>query len=170
MEARSGPPRSAASHRLRLPLGCDEGSPEPMSGKPQGEIMGRPRINGVSSCRQLKCICGDCAYTVRVARSWLDSDGPPLCPRCVAPMESPDYDISPEYRAHVEAEGPSILSDKWIQRTRTDHVCARCGGTIVAGDTARAVTLAGGGESPATSYTCFLCTSQGSSRTAGGYA
>lgn len=32
------------------------------------------------STRLIKCECGDCGYTVRVTRKWLDSVGAPHCP------------------------------------------------------------------------------------------
>ena len=68
--------------------------------------------------RMLKAQCGDCAYTVRVARKWLAEYGPPLCPCNSQPMES-------DYAAELEAEacetmealevGSATLRDRWVE-------------------------------------------------------
>ena len=39
------------------------------------------------STRLIKCECAECGYTVRAARSWLDSAGAPICPLDNQPME-----------------------------------------------------------------------------------
>ena len=36
--------------------------------------------------RMLKCVCGECGYTVRTTSKWLDVAGPPLCPCNSEPM------------------------------------------------------------------------------------
>lgn len=37
--------------------------------------------------RLLKCECGNCGYTVRVASKWLEASGAPICPEDLEPME-----------------------------------------------------------------------------------
>jgi hypothetical protein len=33
------------------------------------------------SSRPIKCACSNCGYTVHTTRKWLESAGPPLCPK-----------------------------------------------------------------------------------------
>lgn len=58
----------------------DDGSgadPDDDSGKDEDVLTTRPRRQ-VS--RMIKCACGQCGYTVRTARKWLEQIGPPHCP------------------------------------------------------------------------------------------
>lgn len=51
-----------------------------------------PSADGIKkqTTRLLKCECAECHYIARVASSWLESVGPPLCPCNREPMERPE--------------------------------------------------------------------------------
>ena len=104
--------------------------------------------------RMVKCQCGDCAYTVRTTRKWLDELGPPLCPCNSEPMEVPDdaaWDQSHWERgqraalAATDTARGRTLRDEFVY-TRTDHRCEGCRGEIQSGDYARHHTYSLAGE------------------------
>lgn len=47
-------------------------------------VLGARSVQGT---RLLKATCGECGYTVRVTRKWLEAAGTPLCPCNQEPME-----------------------------------------------------------------------------------
>jgi hypothetical protein len=82
--------------------------------------------------RLLKAICGDCAYTVRVTRRWLDELGAPLCPCNREPLECAEWEAIKEQRTEQMADyarsisvGSRVLSEK-SRIARTRHTCSRC--------------------------------------------
>lgn len=90
--------------------------------------------------RLLKAICGDCAYTVRLTRKWLNEAGPPLCPIGHGALEVPDaraWDQSDwqerQIMAATKASPIRTIRDKWVT-TRTVHTCAECREEIQSGD------------------------------------
>ncbi len=94
--------------------------------------------------RMLKAICGDCAYTVRVTRRWLDEAGPPICP-CDGhgSMEVPDaasWDQEAWEAAQcsnvVDIDTARTLRDRMVY-TRALHDCVHCREEIQRGDYAR---------------------------------
>jgi hypothetical protein len=50
------------------------------------------------STRLLKAECGECGYTVRVTKKWLEAKGAPICPCNMKPMvaDMPDEEQDPE--------------------------------------------------------------------------
>ena len=48
--------------------------------------------------RLIKCVCGDCGYTARIARKWIDDLGTPICPADNRHLsaELPEDDAEPE--------------------------------------------------------------------------
>lgn len=54
------------------------------------------------TCRQVKCTCGDCGYTVRTTRKWLDERGAPICP---CNQKTMSYEIPKELEEESEDEG-----------------------------------------------------------------
>jgi hypothetical protein len=129
--------------------------------------MGRPRINGVSSCRQYLIRCRHCPCKARMSRAAMREHGLPA--HCGESMHSPEYDPRIEFAAELEADAPQILRETEIRCTRKLHPCEACGQEIAIGDTATARTLAGAGEAPRTVYTCWFC-STNTRRVLGSYA
>ncbi len=121
--------------------------------------------------RMVKAICGECAYTVRTTRRWLEELGPPLCPCNSGPMEVPDFAAwdqeSWQRRQRAEAIAGEFahshtLKDKRIS-TRSVQECANCHATIHYGEPAqyKAYTVAGEFYSE---YRCQNCADTGNPR------
>lgn len=120
--------------------------------------------------RMLKAQCGTCAYTVRVARSWL-ARALPKCPLCDERMESA------EYAAVIEAEleeaqawyagetgaACTTLTDKWVQ-TRVPHVCNGCRVECQRDEKMRHRVYVIDGEM-LSEYTCMPCDARALGRT-----
>ncbi len=122
--------------------------------------------------RMLKAQCGDCAYTVRVARKWIAEYGPPLCPCNGEPMES-DFTAdleagARESMAQLEV-GAATLRDRWVE-IRKPRDCDGCSSACPRGEKMRHRTYTAGGEFFNT-YHCIACDGRtAGSRVALGYA
>ncbi len=114
--------------------------------------------------RMLKACCGDCAYTVRVTRKWLDEAGAPLCPDRRCRGYGRELECA-EYMELLEAAGDlaetdaahSPIRETWIQGIRSVQECARCTSELFHGEPALKKVFRVGGEFFST-YTCQRCT------------
>lgn len=57
-----------------------------LGGYPHAVLNASSRIK-TQSARLIKCMCGECGYTARTTRIWLDGAGAPICPACNVVME-----------------------------------------------------------------------------------
>jgi hypothetical protein len=74
-----------AFKRLAAPI-LDEVGPYPHA---ELSVGGDDRKK--QTTRLIKCECEGCGYIARVARSWLDTSGAPICPQCRKEMEWDDW-------------------------------------------------------------------------------
>lgn len=60
------------------------GYPHAAMTNPENLLSTGPKKQGT---RMIKCVCGECGYTVRTTQMWLDDVGEPICPCNREPME-----------------------------------------------------------------------------------
>ena len=103
IKAGHGPPFNQCATRIGLagPMRATTASPEFVAWLeklfacigpyPSGYLVDTPK----QGTRQLKCQCPVCGYTARVARKWLSTAGPPLCPSDRIPMPETASSVEP---------------------------------------------------------------------------
>lgn len=67
-----------------------------LCGYPHAKLDATKTKRKAQTTRMVKCECGDCGYTVRTTRKWLEDVGAPICPCNKKPME---FEIPEELEA-----------------------------------------------------------------------
>jgi hypothetical protein len=58
-----------------------KGWAEKLGAYPNGKLDSMKSLTKKDTCRQLKCECPQCGYTVRLSRKWMEEVGLPHCPK-----------------------------------------------------------------------------------------